>query len=812
VTTDLALLTTHLLRAVVVTHSINQQHVKMLSPRVDCSGASVAPSFPLFHSLLRMLENLLPRALMLAHCSRTRDSLGSQIQHDATVLRNLIFKSQRYSDIASAIQILESSKVISASWRRDFIAITLGYSSLGHTEEELKLLDYLSFSLPGLCNSSSCDKESGLLGESSFNIFRWLLLKDELRVHLFESSQLLISVKGILSVGDFLETLKGTDYKDCHSEDGERVKGAGITVEKANDVQQYDLESQTLIYSQTVSHILHICVQKLWDIIDRLIRPQATSVRKLLGFVDRLIRPLAKDEILVEGDVLNDWLKCVRDLQTRKEFSVSLLLEERERAEDEEGILSGQDCRLFFAMTIVHNIVGVTGLSIGDLKAAKIFDDDSFSSELFDPLGIILDLLASATTAVELNISGMSSTDIDSQKAAHTVVANVAIDCFDWLLKVPSAITHCRHSKTLLLYGLLGVKSDTTFTSTYLEFISLNARCDFLARLMVDEEIHSLLHDLLESKLIRGMSTVRSGGRIESSNVTYIPTVPAVAVTESVIRNVFKDKVRLDPHYLSFMEETEVSGRIPSIHTIVFRTVFLSDLKESSAENLSDAADAFKSAVVANAMSQGVLSHMKSASRTMLLLKMSAEILSNGGLNSDTVFPFGSSSNGAAVAAAIAIAPRVWSMYFLSRLRDIGTITLVLHSKVILEELGIAWLYSEPPSEMLLSAEIPAQREAQQYLAACLTAIIRAKVSVTFESQRLEMQPSTIEIMLRQAQLCLSATVSADTDLLQRKGAELTCLLAAADIQSALSMNRHIPIIAAMHIFLREKLAYRLKE
>lgn len=721
--------TLHILRAIVTIRSFDCEQLPLIchSARVDCNDSRLALT-PLYHSLMRMLEGIIPQASSKANRSRTRNSVGSRINHEAAILRNIIGENKSYCDIASAIMIIESKPEAWKAWSRDFIIVTLDYGDIGHSELEIEFLSSLAMTLPGILPPIGCAKSDHREGD----ICRWLLLKKDLKNHLYKISHLLIITRTILSADDLRDVL------------GSLLQNEICVVEN----QIYPL-------------LIRRCVKHLWE---RLL---------ILSDFTESNFSLERDQ---EGVDKKLWIQCIRDLTGMNEFSVDFLLTEKS-----EGILGEGDSRKLFVMAIIFKIMGITGLDPSFLSGlmAEIINR-SVSLDVFYPVQITLTLLAHAATILNEKIDGKCNIhDEDSHKDSSSeisfsrdkVLAHVTNECLDWILNVFDLNIDIS-GIIILIAGLLG---NTDIISEKLVYfhdmgdliveslsslfmsLTLSAKCDMIHHLMlVNEGICTVLNDILDTNLLR--NDIEYDRKVQSVEGCYIPNLVAAGLTEYISHNIFESKmVNPDGRFIKFDEGIE--GSIIG-HSIVFRTIHLSHRMDSNTSSniFDDAAKCFMSSHKENEFNGSIIGKITRASRIVHLLSLAAKTLANTIVEResydneyDTLLSFTNEDNLQAISIAIASAPRIWSLFFLANLPNIVTLTAILHSENLLEHLGIAWYYSKPfTDDLVFGSEITDRKESKHYFIACLLGIDYASVMIAYESQRLELSPCKSQTLLYQ--------------------------------------------------------------
>jgi hypothetical protein len=426
--------------------------------------------------------------------------------------------------------------------------------------------------------------------------------------------------------------------------------------------------------------------------------------------------------------------------------------------------------------------MGITGLDPSFLNGllAEIIDR-SVSLDVFYPVQITIILLAHAATILNEKMDGKCNIhDEDSHTYSSSeisfsldkVLAHVTNECLDWILNVFDLNIDIS-GIIILIAGLLGNTDMISEQLLYLHdmgdliveslsslfmSLTLSAKCDMIHHLMlVDGGLCSVLNDILDTNLLR--NDIEYDRKVQSVEGCYIPNIVAAGLTEYVSHNIFETKmVNPDGRYITFDEGTE--GSIIG-HSIIFRTIHLSHQMDwnTSSKNFDDAANSFMSSNEENEFNGSIIGKITRASRIVHLLSLAAKTLANTIISSEshdnkhnTLLSFTNMDNIQAISIAIASAPRIWSLFFLANLPNIVTLTAVLHSESLLEQLGIAWYYSKPfTDDLAFGSEITDRRESKHYFIACLLGINYASVLIAYESQRLELSPCTSQTLLYQA-------------------------------------------------------------
>jgi hypothetical protein len=789
---ELAALTVYILKGIVAIRS--NDHIKQevqystVSTRVNCNNSPIAAKIPLFLSLNYLLEKLVPKARHRSHRLRSRESVTSEIQSDATALRALLLEDALYADIARAVEIIEGNDAIFFSWKIDFIGVTLGYGGrdLNHTREEVEVLCAIATTLPEFSTTTKID------------LCRWLLLKDSLQSHLNMPSRLLVAARGVLLSGDMRNmldiTLSGIaatgearDQEDAVELQEIARKGRALVVDDGITKVQ-GLEDCSLI----LPSLLELCVKRLWFLMFDLagssdVGNGGESSEMGLDLCAENERKMSAED---STERLQLWVRCVRDMMGIEVFSFETLL-------GNEGMavsLGWEDSRLFCVMSLVAQIVGVTGVS---LKAFTLLADITYD-RLSDLLRVTLDLISNA--AVHMVVTTGLIVEVEKR------LGRVLTGCIQQLFTVPLIITGSS-SKNSFLSSLLSAERPEHLATLddvlqYLfSLLTINARCHFLDLCMaVDKDAEILIDHLLI--LEDPDSTQR---------VLYIPELALYAACSNPVQT-FLDKSNCPPN-TCHLPPLKDEGASLSAHTLVFRTIYLSQLPEARGSTMQKSVDDFIYAYRADKLS-GILSYVgkiRKAARIVHLLNAAAHLLSHQGvITSPLIAP---NSISVTVKYVIALAPRVWSIYLLSRLSNIGVITAVVECKELLETLGMPWISCKHKTRTdVMPSQYESQLEARDWLTKCLTVLSYAAAMVVYRTQQLELEPTsaTVSTFLTEAERVIGQGSAARP--MEHKAASFVNMLATREMSSALAMNVHIPVILSIYTFLRDRLAFRLKD
>ena len=776
---ELAALTVCILKGIVAIRS--NDHIKqevqysLVSTRVNCSNSPVAPRTPLFQSLISLLERLIPKARHRSHRLRTRESVTSEIQSDATALRSLLLEDTLYADIARAVEIIEGNGAIFASWKMDFIGVTLGYGGrdLDHTREELEALSAISMTLPELSTASKTD------------MCRWLLLRDSLQSHLNAPSRLLVASRGVLLCGDIKSILNMTVPGVTRTDVARDIVDAGETKggkDRALAVHGGISRVQGLQDgSQIFPSLQELCVRRLWALMFNL-----------AGFSVEAEKAERTDKGESSAEELMVWVRCVREMT-----GIVTLSFESMPSDDGSNVnsLGREDSGLFYVMSVVLQIIGITEVNLGALTLLLDIDNKSIS----DPLSVTLGLISNAALEV-FNVEG--PTFLQGKRFGRLFTI-----CLEQVFNIPHAVAGSS-SKGSLIASLLGDQHpphlgyivNPTMDDVLLflsSLLTLNARCHFIT-----------LYMAVDSDAERDISTILTAEDPGSVNrIIYIPDLAAYAVSFKQVETFLDDKEF--PPNKRHLPPIKEQGASLCAHTLVFRAIYLCQYAESKEISIQKSVDDFIEVYNANLLSEnkGYMCKIRTAGRIVHLLNATAHLLSHQGVKSDPFLTRNSISD--CVSFAIATAPRVWTVYLLSRLNNVAVTTSVVECKELLELLGIPWIhcFMKPRSD-LLPEQYAAQLTGKGSLTKCLTVISYAAALVIYRTQQLELDPTstTVNSILLEAERAIS------TGTKQHKAVAFVSMLATQEMSSSLAMNVHIPVILSIYTFLRDRLAFRLKD
>ena len=775
VESDAVKATVYLLKGIVAIRSDEQLQKQMVTPSIfNCvnSKSCVAPRTPFYQSLVALLERLVPQSRQLSHRARSRESGDGEVNCNAAALRTTLLKCKLYKDVTEAVNIIEQQADLFTNFKRDFIAVTLEFAGrkLGHSEIELEALSLVAMTYPNLSVSYRGD------------VCRWLVLKEELQAYLSSPSRLLVATRGILIEGDIRDILsKATEGVNSmfpiEDDDEENIKGCNFSMHSSAPL----LESADS-NSSIIPHIRGLSVQRLWNLMFHHQKIDCTNQQH-------------------SGDI-SSWMQCMRNLQGIEGFGiVSLLSNEGSKA------LNRIQSMMFCIMTIVSNIVCATGLSFEHFTALEDINQEN----IFDLLHIALALLSNAAT--ELRLRTAASSDSSSKVLSHSICI-----CLAWLFSVPSTIIHSSpSSKRCLTLGFLGidagphlVNADEINIVTLISTLSLSARCHYLDLLLaLDETAEEQINILV------GADSYQSRTRI------HVPVTVSTVATRH-------------PHLDAFHNLAPQSGRYQQ-HTIsigtdsiVFRTIHLSHLREAGAKDIEKAAEAYRRAAnIVDEVNYGdsYLPHIRLASRSVILIDCAAKLISDGVTDEQSLESQGPVSD--ALKAIVQTAPGTWSLYFFSKLSNTGKVLDVLRRKTLLEMLSMGWLYCEPSvevEEMVLPAKIGERQKATARLESILWAVTYGSALVLYAHQQEELvMGSPVAAVFAAADNALNLHAHqqeehqkelvmgspADT---QHRAMEFVRMIATPQMLGALAMNTHIPVLVSMHRFLKDHLAYRLRD
>lgn len=789
VESDAVKLTVFLLKGIIAIRSDDhlKQHMTISSiiNRVDCKSCVAAPRIPLYQSLFTLLERLVPQLHQRSHRRRPRDSLISKIDSNAAALRVALFDCKLYKDIAMAVDIIERQPGLLTAWKRDFIAVTLEYAGrgLGHSEKELATLSLVALTLPSLAGAGQGD------------VCRWLLLKEELQAHLSGPSRLLVATRGILLEEDIHDILDRAiqGMTDTSPTEYENMKDdENIADNKYILHQSAIFQESGDINSLILPRIKHLSVQRLWTFMFN-------------RYVSNMGYTLSNGDREHPRD-LQSWMRCMRDLQEIEGFDIESLL-----STVGTKVLNLTQSFMFCIMTIVSKIIAATGLSLEHFTALADINQNSIS----DLLCIALALLSNAAAELNKKAADNPFSAYATSNSSFEIMSHSVTTCLKWLFRAPVAISSST-SKRLLLRGLLGLNalpggqmpvSDEEDILTMISALPLSARSHFLNLLLqVDESAEQQMSIIVDSA---------ATDLDRAKPLTYIPETAFVVATPHPALDAFHSRMPNNKNLHRGSAGQNTGGKI-RVDTLIYRTLHLSHLKESETCDINQAAEEYtKAANLVNDLNGQVkyLPHIILASRIIILLDSAAEHLSEGGFTATLLHNEAPITT--AIRAALQTAPGIWTLYLLSRLGDIGKVTRMLHSKQLLEIFGIDWLYCEAfelADAMVLPAEIEERTRVGDRLEAILVAVTIATALVSYAIQQLELHMgSPVAAIIKAAGNDMQNKTKYICPL-QRAAMEFVRMIATPEMSRALRMNAHIPILAAMHTFLTNHLAYRLMD
>ena len=356
-----------------------------------------------------------------------------------------------------------------------------------------------------------------------------------------------------------------------------------------------------------------------------------------------------------------------------------------------------------------------------------------------------------------------------------------------------------------MIHGLLGIDvrgqpgTDEITIVRMLSTLSLSARCHFLDLLLA-------LDKTAEDKI----SILLGADSEQSRSKDHIPVTVSIVANPHPLLDWFHNYA---PKSGSFKQHTNENIKVDSI---VFRTIHISHLRETGAEDIEQAAEMYRRAAnIVDELNHDIsyLPHIKLASRKVILIDCTAKLLSDGVINRRSLQFQGPVSD--AFKAIVQTAPGIWSLYFLSKLRNTEKVIDVLRCETLLEMLGMGWLHCEASvvvDEVVLPAKIEEHQKATARLEAILGAITfgSALVSYALQQQELDMgSPAAAVVEVADSRLLNKNNYSCPT---QQNAMEFVRMIAAPKMLGALKMNAHIPVLVSMHRFLKDHLAYRLKD
>jgi hypothetical protein len=188
--------------------------------------------------------------------------------------------------------------------------------------------------------------------------------------------------------------------------------------------------------------------------------------------------------------------------------------------------------------------------------------------------------------------------------------------------------------------------------------------------------------------------------------------------------------------------------------------------------------------------------------------KVSASIAAANGASQDSLLSiFESAEEVHTLAEAFSIAPGMWALYFLSKLRNVMVVTSFLEEKEFLDAMGLSWLYVENVKgdgkvTMISEADLGEQEAALNFTHDCLKSVLYAVAAVLYVEQQFQLKPPT-------SLADLLNTPIPQSDQLQNKSFLFVAALCEMSTPETLAANAYIPVIASMAAFVRDKLACR---
>eukprot|EP01039_Chlorochromonas_danica_P009047 gene9047-9983_t len=680
--------------------------------------------------------------------SARQSNLDNSEQQFLLHLRKSI--SATNAELSHALTIVDKLLPVWKMWQKDFIILSLGFAR--HNETELDILLHLAenFDINHIRHSTE---------EFSSNVLWWVLQEKALKTYLLLPSKMLLTCRSVLQAEDLLA-----------------------------------LKSQ-ISNENYVSVLFNCCITVLWSNL--------------------------KKALILRGDgepeKLQRWMVCMRDLVNLQELPV------KELAANEEMLVVISH---YLIMVSFYKCFG-NGVSCtpNALQCYEGLQGRGISLEYPNTIKVVL------TTDDPLKdillVLLICSYSMPKEEVQATLI-DILLLMMQW--------NHCILSssfKVVVLIGIIGIPFDhkmidwnkfldkqfqepcipALFEKVF-STLTLESRSELLKRLILLNR--NEMEEILESVLECCAAT--------ADEAIYIPSVILAGMIPWSKANVFEAQ----------QQSTQFPIDAPSWEWLVpqdceyviirsLRLLYLLDKRKDNKFGIHD---------VAKSLSQwndsrrhGQLSRIVQMYRiieAMDLLSLAADALSSSQptLESESsrvnllANIHADSPIIEATQKAVAIAPRALSLFLLSRLKDLMVVTSVLGDLILLEALNINWWHAKcvlsvPDNVRLSQDEMNQCWESQKEGHAKLVCIHVAKALINqeFLLQRWHLP--------NRQQLLESSGEKSDEQEespLRKLSHDFVKTILNEDRASSLAMNKHIPIIANMTQFVREKLSYRLKD
>jgi len=569
-------------------------------------------------------------------------------------------------------------------------------------------------------------------------------------------------------------------------------------------------ETESLSVEDILFALTESAIGRLW----RSLRPPTERIQSSLGAVEY------KGEMDEDADVLdeeaqlnfNEWSAGVRSMMGLRPTST------------DNSYMNDADMNRFVTMVVLLKITTATQLTFSSLGldalrfppsdgesnssrevVLKIFElpqenQESLRLDGFDPLTNTLLLLANTSLRVRSN------------KIKKINMAVLIVDCLSFLMESEIQIVESP-SLDALFGGLLEAHASQNYLSTYLFqslSLSLNTRSELIKRL-IDRSERVALNAL--DKVLNDMVV-----SLEASAI-YMPNIIRFANTDFARNKIFETLgVECDPPTLKFIgDEKDLTAKEMSGHSIVFKAVYHHMLSDEKLQNFETACRRFLHLVDENYEEKSVVERVYLSALALQVLDLAAMLISQlpkeSTLNESRFFrSLGGDVGLKALTAVIALAPRNMSLYLLCRLSDIAVVVNTIQHGKLLARLGVEWWYSPllpslPSNTILNQKEIEDRQTALRLIEAKLVAVHLGIVSLHHVCQKEQLKPPTIASLF-----AVSDERSASTTDGEKMSLQFVKTMIDEQKSHQFAASVHLPVVADMYSFMREKFAYRLHD
>ena len=454
---------------------------------------------------------------------------------------------------------------------------------------------------------------------------------------------------------------------------------------------------------------------------------------------------------------------------------------------------------VYVAFGIVHSNVCFQWLR--SLLPMQIQDIEGFPHALYNTLELLISLAQLGDTVA-------------------AAVQQVAIEALNWVL---SAQETQPIGSTIIVFlsALLGLDAGTSLFEAAMTFgihkarstrqfvakiLSFGVRLELLKMVLYSEKhgIHlQMVDELLTSRDV-----------LQGDGTYYLPMVVMSAVVENhwLVEKVFRPLQLAEdrPDAVQFR-----GGDTP--HTLLFQVI-----------HANTGHDKLQSSGLLNQMEfcrMGYLEcddDMGRTAKLSLLLSMRRSSFAIHLLNdwityitqriqADATYRVNSSLTSAAISQIVSSAPRMWSAYLFSRLKDISVIVELVHNEHFCGIIGTPWWYVERVDDAVGPGNdiqsITRFRDLKIATGTRVAGVRFATALVDFEIQRQQM-----ELPLMVPLLSMTAPPTLPEEDMRSKAARLIHQLVDIDFNNALYMNTYIPTICALVYFVKDNFSNRLTE